>query len=155
MFEARYFYDAFILKMLALFYNFNDSIALLRNCFALKLKQLGCFFYPHSKLQKILIHVSYRCCADAKQLLGKYLIKTTLWVCYRDFLYMFVCTHATHHNYYWTESDLCFVVAEKPNTMGVVEFIATVGSVILLIVTLPFSLFFCFKVSQCVLFSSF
>lgn len=48
-------------------------------------------------------------------------------------------------------SDI-IVVAEKPNTMGVVEFIATVGSLILLIVTLPFSLFFCFKVSETVLF---
>lgn len=38
-------------------------------------------------------------------------------------------------------------ILEEPNTMGVVEYVATLGSVILLVVTMPFSLFFCFKVS--------
>ncbi|KAL1502434.1 hypothetical protein ABEB36_007575 [Hypothenemus hampei] len=41
-----------------------------------------------------------------------------------------------------------FLEYEKLNGMGCIEFAATVGSVILLIVTLPFSLFWCFKVVQ-------
>lgn len=36
--------------------------------------------------------------------------------------------------------------AEKSNNMGCVEYAATFGSIILLILTLPFSLFWCFKV---------
>lgn len=36
--------------------------------------------------------------------------------------------------------------SEKSNTMGFIEVIATLGSLILVIITLPFSLFWCFKV---------
>ncbi|XP_072380366.1 band 7 protein AGAP004871-like isoform X2 [Diabrotica undecimpunctata] len=39
-------------------------------------------------------------------------------------------------------------VKEKPSIMSCVEFVVTVGSIVLLIFTLPFSLFWCFKVVQ-------
>ncbi|XP_068901089.1 band 7 protein AGAP004871-like isoform X3 [Tenebrio molitor] len=39
-------------------------------------------------------------------------------------------------------------ILEKSNNMGCVEYAATFGSIILLILTLPFSLFWCFKVVQ-------
>ncbi|XP_044763176.1 band 7 protein AGAP004871-like isoform X1 [Coccinella septempunctata] len=42
----------------------------------------------------------------------------------------------------------CYLEYEKSFTMGCVEYIATFGSVILLIMTFPFSLFWCFKVVQ-------
>jgi hypothetical protein len=49
-----------------------------------------------------------------------------------------------------TQSDLVQIMyvpfAEKSNNMGCVEYAATFGSIILLILTLPFSLFWCFKV---------
>ncbi|KAF7271734.1 band 7 protein AGAP004871-like isoform X1 [Rhynchophorus ferrugineus] len=41
-----------------------------------------------------------------------------------------------------------FLEYEKPNVMGCVEFAATLGSLVLLLVTMPFSLFWCFKVVQ-------
>ncbi|XP_065172917.1 band 7 protein AGAP004871-like [Atheta coriaria] len=41
-----------------------------------------------------------------------------------------------------------FFEYKKPNTMGLIELITTSGAVLLLIVTMPFSLFFCFKVVQ-------
>nr|XP_023012789.1 band 7 protein AGAP004871-like isoform X1 [Leptinotarsa decemlineata] len=52
----------------------------------------------------------------------------------------------------WKRTDSggyeCFFEYPKPNIMSCVEIVATVGSVILMIVTLPFSLFWCFKVVQ-------
>ncbi|CAH1962873.1 unnamed protein product [Acanthoscelides obtectus] len=42
----------------------------------------------------------------------------------------------------------CFFEYQKPNTMSFIEVIVTIGSVLLLLVTLPFSLFWCFKVVQ-------
>lgn len=41
-----------------------------------------------------------------------------------------------------------FETKKKPNAMGCIEITATIGSIVLLIVTLPFSLFWCFKVVQ-------
>ncbi|XP_050501935.1 band 7 protein AGAP004871-like isoform X1 [Diabrotica virgifera virgifera] len=41
-----------------------------------------------------------------------------------------------------------FLEYKKPSIMSCVELVATVGSIVLLIVTLPFSLFWCFKVVQ-------
>ncbi|KAJ3651899.1 hypothetical protein Zmor_017903 [Zophobas morio] len=52
----------------------------------------------------------------------------------------------------WKRTDSggyeCFLEYEKANSMGCVEYAATFGSVILLVMTLPFSLFWCFKVVQ-------
>jgi erythrocyte band 7 integral membrane protein len=52
----------------------------------------------------------------------------------------------------WKRTDSggyeCFLEYEKSNNMGCVEYAATFGSIILLILTLPFSLFWCFKVVQ-------
>ncbi|XP_072380365.1 band 7 protein AGAP004871-like isoform X1 [Diabrotica undecimpunctata] len=41
-----------------------------------------------------------------------------------------------------------FLEYKKPSIMSCVEFVVTVGSIVLLIFTLPFSLFWCFKVVQ-------
>ncbi|KYB26871.1 hypothetical protein TcasGA2_TC030910 [Tribolium castaneum] len=52
----------------------------------------------------------------------------------------------------WKRTDSggyeCFLEYEKTSNMGCVEYAATFGSVVLLILTLPFSLFWCFKVVQ-------
>ncbi|CAH0549605.1 unnamed protein product [Brassicogethes aeneus] len=48
----------------------------------------------------------------------------------------------------WGLEKFIPVFKEKPLTMGVIEFVAACGSVLLLIATMPFSLFFCFKVVQ-------
>ncbi|XP_064214572.1 stomatin isoform X2 [Tribolium castaneum] len=49
----------------------------------------------------------------------------------------------------WKRTDSggyeCFLEYEKTSNMGCVEYAATFGSVVLLILTLPFSLFWCFK----------
>ncbi|CAH1163215.1 unnamed protein product [Phaedon cochleariae] len=42
----------------------------------------------------------------------------------------------------------CFFEYQKPTIMSCVEFVATLGSIIILIITMPFSLFWCFKVVQ-------
>ncbi|KAG5894726.1 hypothetical protein JTB14_006145 [Gonioctena quinquepunctata] len=52
----------------------------------------------------------------------------------------------------WKRTDSggyeCFFEYPKPNIMSCIEVAATIGSVIMVIVTLPFSLFWCFKVVQ-------
>ncbi|VEN61383.1 unnamed protein product [Callosobruchus maculatus] len=42
----------------------------------------------------------------------------------------------------------CFFEYQKPSSMSFIEVVVTIGSVLLLLVTLPFSLFWCFKVVQ-------
>ncbi|KAK9872862.1 hypothetical protein WA026_019650 [Henosepilachna vigintioctopunctata] len=42
----------------------------------------------------------------------------------------------------------CYLEYEKSFTMGFVEYVATIGSILLMVMTFPFSLFWCFKVVQ-------